>query len=141
MKTSEAALLAPPPGTTPRQIEGGEVWTGADGIVRVTLAPDLEATLEQAREMIAYLREVGKGEPVPVLVDLGTMRRSDAAVRSYLASPEAVAVHRALALLVVSPVARALARAFVHIQKPPYPTRLFPPDEIEKAEAWLTGDH
>lgn len=72
---------------------------------------------------------------MPVLVDLRAVRSQSAEARAYLAGPEATKVSAAVALLVASPLSRAIGNFYLGFNRPEVPTRLFT-DEIE-AERWL----
>jgi hypothetical protein len=44
---------------------------------------------------------------------------------------------KAIAIIVHNPLGRILVNLFVGLQKPPYPLKMFKPDEVDKAKEWL----
>ncbi|HEY6177021.1 MAG TPA: hypothetical protein VIX73_21340 [Kofleriaceae bacterium] len=111
---------------------------GDDGIVRMTMQPgvyDLELT--DAREVIQAVNSLSGGVRRPVLVDLREVRSMSRDCRKYFAGPETAAAEAAAALLVVSPIARAIGNFFMGLNKPLLPTRLFTSEA--DALTWLRG--
>lgn len=76
-----------------------------------------------------------EGHPLPFLMDIRKARGITREARSMFASAEAATLFAATALLVGSPLSRALGNFFLGLNKPQMPTRLFT-DEAE-ALAWL----
>lgn len=56
-------------------------------------------------------------------------------VRVYFARPEHIEVHRAVALVVGSPLSRAIGNFFLGLNKPAMPMRLF--TDEDEAVGWL----
>jgi hypothetical protein len=119
-------------------VRSQSISLGADGIVRTRMQPgvfDLE--LADAQEVIQAVSSVCGGVRRPVLVDLRELRSMTRECRKYFAGPETAAAESAVALLVVSPVARAIGNFFMGLNRPLIPTQLFTsePDAL----VWLTG--
>jgi hypothetical protein len=114
------------------------ISVGDDGIVRMQMQPgvfDLE--LADAEEVIRAVSSLCGGVRRPVLVDLRELRSMTRDCRKYFAGPQTAAVEAAAALLVVSPIARAIGNFFMGLNKPLVPTRLFTAEP--EAVAWLRG--
>ena len=111
------------------------VWLGEDGIVRSMSLPDIEQTLEGARDNIAAIAKVSGGVRRPVLADLTGARSISRQARIYYAGVEAAAAYAAVALLVGSPLSRVLGRFVLAVSRPPRPVHLFTSEN--EALAWL----
>jgi hypothetical protein len=96
-----------------------------------------ELELADAQEVIRAVASLCGGVRRPVLVDLRELRSMSRDCRRYFAGPETAKVETAAALLVVSPVARAVGNFFMGLNKPLLPTRLFTSEP--EALAWLKG--
>ena len=94
---------------------------------------DLE--LEDAREIITRLRTLGGLVPRPILVDLTAIKSMSRGARQYFSGPDTAKVQSAAALLVGSPLARAVGNFFMGFNKGLIPARLFT-SEAEALE-WL----
>jgi hypothetical protein len=112
--------------TQKRDVRSQSIWLGDDGIVRTKMKPDVfDLELEDAQEVIQAVASVVGDAARPVLVDLRELRSMSRDCRKYFAGPETAKVEAAAALLVVSPVARAIGNFFMGLNKPLIPTRLF----------------
>jgi hypothetical protein len=125
--TDERALLT----TSQRLSIDGE------GILHIESLPGTEQTRADAEEVVAALWEIGGRRRRPVLVDLRRIKSMDRAARSYYAGPETASTQTAAALLVGSPLSRAVGNFFLGLNKPLIPTRLFTSEP--EAIAWLRG--
>jgi hypothetical protein len=91
--------------------------------------------LQDAREMTGVFEQLTT-MPLPLLVDFHTMRGQTGDCRKYFAHDENHSrLVSATALMVTSPVSRALSFFFTAIAKPIRPTRFFA-DEAEALQ-WL----
>src|SRR5262245_21185384 len=111
------------------------ITLGVDGIVRCVVRPGARMSLEDARQNIAAVAQVGAGQRVPVLVDGRRVHYVSREARDFLAGEEVARVQSACALWVSSPVSVVIANFFLGINKPQYPTRLFSSEH--EAVAWL----
>lgn len=125
---------------TPDNIpQGGErtrtcvLWE--DRVIRGRFLAGAEVTLDDARENIAVTARLTKGKQRPVLVDLRQVRSQSADARAYLAGPDATRVSLAVALLISSPLSRAIGNFYLGFNRPEVPTRLFTNED--SAIAWL----
>ena len=116
-------------------LKSGRFWR-EENILRGQAADGAEATLDSAREQVAAQRQqLDDGKPLPFLMDIRRARSLSREARNYFASDEAAQVFAATALLVSSPLSRAIGNFFLGLNKPKMQTRLFT-DENE-ALAWL----
>jgi hypothetical protein len=113
------------------------IWIDSDGILRTQVKPHVHLTLEDALEALERMRELSAGKKHPVLVDLTGCKGIDREARAYYAGEETAKLGLAAALLIGSPLARAIGNFFLGINKPVFPARLF----TSEAEAltWLKG--
>jgi len=111
-------------------------WLGDDGILRTVHLNDEEHTLADAEENVRAVASLVSGGRAPLLVDTRQRRRSiSREARMYYAGPESAQATLAMAILVSSPVSRAVANFFISIARPRFPTRLFTGEA--EAVAWL----
>lgn len=108
-----------------------------EGLVHGRFLPGAEVTVEDARENVAVTRELTAGQRRPVLVDLRAVRAQTAEARAYLAGPDATRVSQAVALLIASPLSRAIGNFYLGFNRPEVPTRLFTDEGA--ARQWLAS--
>ncbi len=97
----------------------------ADGILRARTKPNVDLNLEDARAIIPAISTLCDGVRRPILVDLTGIKSMTREARVYFAGPETAAVESAAALLVASPIARAVGNFFIGFNKALIPARLF----------------
>jgi hypothetical protein len=119
-----------------RETRAVTIWLGDDGIIRFDVKRGLESfDVHDARESIAAQASLCDGRRRPVLIDLGDMQSLSRECRHYYAGPEPAKVQSACAMLVRSPVARAIGNFFMGINKTAVEARLFTSEP--EAIAWL----
>lgn len=111
------------------------VWMDDQGIVHAEIKAGAQLVREDAEEVIATIAELAGGTPRPVLVDMSKARGMDRGARMYFAGAETARHESAAALIVKSPLTRALGNFFMGLNKPLVPTRLF--SEETEALEWL----
>ena len=120
------------------EVRSQRIWLADDGIVRTAMQPDVfELELADAQEVIKGVASVCGGVRRPVLVDIRELRSMSRECRKYFAGPETAEVEAAVALLVVSPLTRAIGNFFMGINKSLVPTKLFTSEG--DALVWLRG--
>ena len=122
---------------SPVELRSQIIWIDSDGILRTQVKPHVEITIEDAREALDRMRELSAGKKHPVLVDLTSCKGIDREARTYYAGEETAKLGLAAALLIGSPLARAIGNFFLGINKPVFPARLFTSEA--EAIAWLKG--
>jgi hypothetical protein len=121
----------------PVELRSQIIWIDSDGILRTQVKPHVHLTIEDAREGLERTRELCAGKKHPVLVDLTHCKGVDRAARTYYAGEETAKLGLAAALLIGSPLARAIGNFFLGVNKPVFPARLFTSEA--EALAWLKG--
>jgi hypothetical protein len=111
------------------------IWLEADGIVRAKMFAHVELDRVDAEEAIHAIAKVTGGARRPVLVDMTQIKFMTREARTYFAGPETANAESAAALLIRSPLARAIGNFFMGLNKPLMPTRLFTSEEA--ALTWL----
>ena len=114
-----------------------KVWLGEDGIVRIIHVPGAEVTLEDCKETMAAYLKLNKGKRLPLFVDTRKMKSFSRAGRQYYSGEEAALVASAAAIIVDTPVSKALGNFYLGVSNPHLPSRLFSSDS--EALEWLKG--
>jgi len=111
------------------------IWLD-DDIIHAELL-HVESTRADVDVALAALAELVGQRPRPLLADIRRVRGVDRGGRTHAAGPEGARYALALALLVGSPLSRALGNFFLGLNKPLVPCRLFTSEP--EALAWLRG--
>jgi hypothetical protein len=120
---------------SPVEVHSHIIWLEDDGIVRVKVKPNIRIDLQNAQLTIRAVSEVCGGKRCPALVDLRGLVAMEREARLYFAGEETAKVESAAALLIESPLSRAIGNFFMGLNKPIIPTRLFTSEA--EALAWL----
>src|SRR4051812_492651 len=112
----------------------GRFWKEG-GFLRGECFDAAEETLADAKDQVAQQRTMLDGKPLPFLMDIRRVRSLSRDARAYFATREAAEVFAATALLISSPLSRAVGNFFLGLNKPSMPTRLFTSEA--DALAWL----
>jgi hypothetical protein len=120
--------------------ENGAFWTwmGEDGIARTTTKPHADVTREDALRNRATISGylAARGRRFPLLVDSSPTRSLSREARRILTADDDPDLPlNAYAIVVGSPLTRAIANFFVAINRQTVPTRVF--DDVDAALAWL----
>jgi hypothetical protein len=113
----------------------GRYWLDDEGFLRGECADGANPTLEDAREQVAAQRPMAGGKRRPFLMDITRVRMLSRDARNYFAGPESAEVFLVVALVVGSPISRAIGNFFLGLSKPLMPTRLFTTEA--EGLAWL----
>ncbi len=114
----------------------GRFWLDEDGILRGECFEGAEETLVDAEEQLREQRVMAGGRARPFLMDISRVRSLSRDARNYFAkSAAAQEVFSSVALVVGSPLSRAVGNFFIGLNKPLMPTRLFTSEE--DALGWL----
>jgi hypothetical protein len=111
------------------------VWLDESGILRAQSKPQAELDLGDAQEIIRLIGAASSGIRRPMLADLTGLKSMSREARTYFAGPETAKVESAAALLVSSPMARAIGNFFMGLNKGLIPARLFTSESL--ALEWL----
>ena len=109
-------------------------------MVRVLVKPDAVLELADAEASVeasvTVLQEAG-GSKRPILVDMRHLKSMSRQSRVYYAGPDPPKHYTAVALIIASPLTRAIGNFFMGLNKPRIPIRLFT-SEVDAA-AWAKG--
>ena len=122
---------------SPVEVRTHIIWLEDDGIVRVKVKPNIQITLQDAQAVIRAVSGVCGGKRCPALVDMRGLIALDREARLYFAGEETAKAEAAAALIIESPLSRAIGNFFMGLNKPLIPTRLFTSEA--EALAWLKG--
>jgi hypothetical protein len=111
------------------------VWLDRQGILRAITKPGANVTLADAEEVIVEISRLAAGVRRPIMINLSATRAITRDARKYLSGPEPAKVECAVALVVTSPLDRAIGNFFLGLNKSQIPTQLFSSEA--SALAWL----
>jgi hypothetical protein len=114
---------------------GARYWADDEGIVHGAETSSSTLHLEDALEAMALIRKLADGRKVGLLMDitkLGAMARE---ARSHFSSPAHADLLLGVALVVRSPLSRAIGNFFLGLNRSVVRTRLFSDDKA--ALEWL----
>src|SRR5436309_3341524 len=94
-------------------VRTGTLTLEDDGIVYVRVHPKTEMELADAQESLKAFDGLSEGRRCPILVDLSGIRSISREARLHFAGPEAARCHSAMALLIGSPLSRAVGNFFL----------------------------
>ena len=106
-----------------------------DGIMHITVRPDVFVELHMVQEVVAFQREVQQGKANLVILDVSKAAGVSKEANEYASGKEVEGLQIAMAILISSLPIRLLANFFIKFNKPPAPTKLF--NSTESAIAWL----
>lgn len=129
------SACSPPPGVEFVTTSTATLWMGKDGILRVCCLPGSVHGLKEAKENVESFRSK-LTKKIPILIDLREIRTITREARSYFRGPENDTI-KAAAILVESPLSRAIGNFFTGLSKMAVEHRLFTSEE--EALIWLKG--
>ena len=111
-----------------------------DGIVEFRAYNGADDTLETAQEnMAVFNRLLGERAPGPILVFIAGIKSQSRDARAFLSkSDESLKTCSRVALVVDSPLSRALGNVFIGLSKSRSPLKLF--NSEQEAVLWLKQD-
>lgn len=110
--------------TARTRICGHSLWLDGAGVLHVQTDEVREVDLEVAKTLVSALVEIAGGIRRPLLVDLRRVTSMNRDARTYFAGP-ATECWSATALLIASPLTRAIGNFFMGMNRPKVPTRMF----------------
>lgn len=128
-------LDSPSPGTEVYTTSTAKIWICEEGIFHISCLPGSVHGLKEALENMAVFPAEAKDE-IPVLADIRRVKAIEREAREIYRSRERYNMRvSALAILVGSPLSRAIGNFFIGLSRMPMPTRLFTSDV--DAVKWL----
>jgi hypothetical protein len=111
-----------------------EMWT-ENGILYHVYPNGLEITLPVARHITQNRIKISGGKSWPLLTDARRLKSIDKEAREFWAKDEGLQYLTAGVVLINSPILKLLGNAFIFIDKPAKPLKLF--TNQEAALKWL----
>ena len=108
---------------------------GQDAILHIVMASGAEVNCTDVHAITQASIQVRGELKVPVLVDIRGVKSATRDARQAGMENIVVETTTALAIIIGSPLSATIGNLFVKVNKPVYPTRLFP--SMEKATTWL----
>ena len=125
----------PRPGTTIHTTKTAKIWICEEEIFHISCLPGSVHRLEEALENMAVFPAEGKDE-LPVLADIRHVKAIEREAREVYRNRDKYNMQvSALAILVGSPLSRAIGNFFIGLSRMPMPTRLFTSES--DAVQWL----
>jgi hypothetical protein len=125
--------LVPPPGASITDT-GLARWWIEDGVLCSQNYADTEITVAHVRAGFDAARALSGGRPAPLVTEGAHQTLATREARELVAGPEALRHYTAMAVVVRSPVARALMLFFTRLSPPQYPIASFA--TADEARAW-----
>jgi len=113
-----------------------ELWI-EDGIYYIIHKEGKKGTLETAKEELSAHRELSGGKKMPLFADVRRMKGANAEARDFGNSEEVQSTYSAVGILIGSKFTQIIANAFMKVNKPPYPVKMF--TTKKEAVLWLRG--
>lgn len=115
----------------------GTMWIDDAGLLWHRLDTGAVVDLDHTPGIHAAIREVSRGRPVRAVVDISGVRFADRSARNAFAKPVDDLNEVATALVVDSPMSRAMGTLFLKLSRPARPVRLFL--DADEAARWVTS--
>jgi hypothetical protein len=119
----------------PIELRAQTVWLDEEGIVRVEIKPGADVTLADAHAVVTAIGIQCEHRRRPALIDFTGLRGMERAARTYFSGPHTATYQTVAALVVASPLTRAVGNFFMGLNRPLIPTRMFP--DVASALVWL----
>jgi hypothetical protein len=115
----------------------GKAWVDDDGIMRLVFEPKCAIDLDDAKAQVAVMQRLAADGPLPCLVDMREIHKTERAARDYYAGPDTAKAASACAMLIgASGIGAAIGNFMIAIHgKKMMPLKLFT-TEAEAME-WL----
>ena len=119
------------------ETQTAKIWLDEDGILYMEVLPKVVLTLSAVVENTDVVQRLAQGKRKPVFIDITRLAGITPDARNFSAGEGVNDVLTALAILIGSPLARAIGNLWLGINKPIFPSRLF--TSKEDAIEWLRG--
>jgi hypothetical protein len=101
-----------------------DMFCGRDGYVRIVVTSHKPFELVDGEDLLYGFDKLGIAGATPVIADICKLRSVTISLRRLMASERAAQKISSLALIVRSPVSRAIGNFFIRFNRPPFPARL-----------------
>ncbi len=116
-------------------LKTSEVNFRSDGIVNLHIKANKSLTREDTVKMIEYIGEIGEGKKFLILITTGEFSLVDKEAREFGATEAGNRYTLAAAIVVKSLAQKLLGNAYIKVNKPSAPNKLF--TDQQKAIDWL----
>jgi hypothetical protein len=106
-----------------------------DGIVQIDVFPEVEITIEDVKQGVQYLEEIGKGKKYPLLFVAQAYSLPSDRTREYLANRNSIPFSFAEAYVICSLPQKIVGNFYLRVNKPARPTQIF--NSESDAVSWL----
>lgn len=106
-----------------------------DRIIQYSIKSNITVSEKDSNEMVDAAGELGGFKKFPILIIAGKHSLADKEAREFAASKEGTKYAVSVAFVVKNLAQKILGNAYIKINKPIVPTRIF--DSEEKAVEWL----
>ena len=113
----------------------GMMWIDEAGLLRHRLDEGITVKAEHAAGIREAVREVADGAPIRAVVDISGVQFADRHARDAIATALDDSNEVATAVIVGSPISRALGTLFLKLSRPKRPVKLFLDEE--EAARWV----
>ena len=117
------------------ELDSATISLRNDRIILYSIKDNITISAKDSNEMVGAAGKLGDFQKLPVLIAGGKHTLADKDAREFGASKEGTKYALAVAFVIKSLAQKILGNAYIKINKPIVPTRLF--DNEEKAVEWL----
>src|SRR5665213_3196046 len=110
--------------TNALNITGYYTWMGEDGIARTSVKPDIDITLEHAKENSMAVTSFYKDKKFPLLIDSRKIKSMSYEARHHFSAQGREIKTNAFGIIIGSTISRVLGNFYLGINKPTVPTKL-----------------
>lgn len=118
------------------EIKGYYTWMGDDGIARTSVKPNVDITLDFAKENTVVVTSFYKNKKFPILIDARGVKSMSYEARKHFSAHGRETKTNAFGIIIGSNISRVLGNFYLGVNKPAVPTKLF--DNETEAIKWLT---
>jgi hypothetical protein len=121
----------------PIELRTDLLWLEETGLVCTRTLPGATVSLSDAEAYTKVVKEFGKGTKVKILNDARAVKGMEKAARNYFSkSPKFFDAVAGIAVIVASPVSRAVVNFMMGLNKPMVPIQMFTTEA--DARQWLS---
>ncbi len=130
-------MLTPPDKYEVKETKTGIYWIEDDGIlVSVPFKDAPKLSIEESKQQMLDFMEEFQNQKFCMLMDAHVNQQTSKEEREFSDEwlPKVVL---ALAVIVYNPLGKMMVNMYLGLKPPPYPLKMFGPNEVEKAKDWL----
>jgi hypothetical protein len=108
-----------------KEFERFTMFLREDGIVQIDVFPEEEITIEDVKQGVEYLKEIGGGKKFPLLFIAQEYSMPSDATREFLADRNSIPFSIAEAFVICSLPQKIVGNFYLRVNKPARPTQIF----------------